>query len=189
MLLRKDLPAGNRKREAFRYQPSFNLRKNIAKVVANYSIFAVQKNILLDIFVDHETPNYFQGDLTCFLGLLSELFKHCIKSLDGGEMCIRINHDSVHKNNNCETELSITVTTYSTTGIKDLAEVSHFSQLYNAEDKNSALKRYASFLRIQHLCGYFSGNFSTQRLDDRKTQFAVSLALQQTHPIRPLHLT
>lgn len=188
MYLRKYLPVNNRKREACCYQPYFDLRRNIAKVIANYAIGAVQKNILLDIFVDHETPNYFQGDLTGLLGLLSELFKHCIESLEEGEICIRINHESPHKNNNCETELSIIITTHNATGTKNLPQVDQFSQLCNDSDKNEALKSYATYLRIQHLCSYFSGNIKKQKLDDRKTQYTVSLILQQADSTRMLYL-
>lgn len=188
MYLSKEIPFRNQKREAFRYQPSFDLRKNIAKVVADYSILAVQKNILLDIFVDHETPNYFKGDLNCFLGLVSELLRHCIESLNEGEICIRINHESIHKNNNCKAELSLVVTTRGKTGRNNLPEINSYSQLNNAVDKSLATKRYASFLRIQHLCSYFGGKFTTLKLKDQKTKYSVTFVLQQVHPHRMLHL-
>ena len=187
MLLRKEQPVSSHKRGNCPYQPSFDLRRNIAKVVANYSLVAFWKNILLDIFVTHETPNYFQGDPTCFLGLLSELLKHCIDSLAEGEICIRIDHDSIHKKNNCDTELSIIITTRSTE-LKNLSGDDHLQPSYNDADKNRALKTFASILRIEQLCRCFAGDIKKQKLDDRKTQYTVSLVLQQSHPARMLYL-
>lgn len=188
MLLRKDRPGSGREREVCHYQPFFDLRRNIAKVITNYSIIAVQKNILLDIFVAHETPNYFQGDLTNLLELLSELFKHSIKSMADGEICIRINHESLHKSNNCETELSIITTTRSTTRSKNPLSDSIPPPSNNAAPADTALNNFSSFLRLQHLCSYFGGNITRQKLDDRKTQYTVSLILQQANPARLFYL-
>jgi hypothetical protein len=187
MYTSRDLPVSNPTREAFRYQPFFDLRKNIAKVVADYTLAAIQKNILLDIFISHETPNYYQGDLTGFSRLLSELLKHCIDSLDEGDIRIRIEHESIHKKNNCDTELAINITTSSSTEFKTLREDNR-PILINEKGKNSSLKTFASILLIQHLCRYFNGDIKKQKLDYQKTQYSVNLILQRAHPARMFYL-
>jgi hypothetical protein len=186
MYTSRDLPVSNPTREAFRYQPFFDLRKNIAKVVADYTLAAIQKNILLDIFISHETPNYYQGDLTGFSRLLSELLKICIDSLAEGEICIRIDHDSIHKTNNCDTELAINIITFNSTEIKNKPE-DNLSSFEEENKENSALKTFASILLIQHLCRYFNGDIRKRKLDDRKTQYSVNLILQRSHPARMLY--
>jgi hypothetical protein len=73
------------------------LRKKIATVVAYHFPSAVQKGITLVIFFSPETPNYFQGNASCFLVMLSQLLKHVIESLKQGDLSIRIYHDSLHR--------------------------------------------------------------------------------------------
>ena len=181
MYLSRDLPISDPKQEAFRYQPFIDLRKNIAQVIAGYTMIAIQKNILLDIFVSHETPNYFQGDLTVFSELLSELLKHCIESLAEGEICIRIDHESIHKKNNCDTELAIIITTYNSVEVNNLSEYNHLPSIFNEEEKRGALRTFASILRIQRLCRYFTGDIKKQKLDGRKTQYSIALVLQRAY--------
>ena len=94
-----------------RYQPSFDLRKNIARVIAHYSMEAIGKGIMLDIYVDHEIPNYFHGYVNCFVEIFSKMLKICIASMDEGEITIRIQQESVHQTNNCKTALSVSMTT------------------------------------------------------------------------------
>jgi hypothetical protein len=188
MYLSKEQSFSSCKREALQYQPSFDLRKNIAKVVAHYSMAAVQKGITLDIFVAHETPNYFYGNVSCFLVMLSQLLKHCIDSLDAGEISIRIYHESLHQSNSSETELSIITTTHNSTKLNNFAGDNCLPRLSGPADRKIQLNCYASLEHINHFCNYFDGNFSMQKLEDREIQYIVTFILQQAHPARILHL-
>ena len=187
MYLSKELSTSARKREALRYQPSFDLRKNIAKVVAYYSIAAVQNGITLDIFVSPETPNYFQGNVSCFLMMLSQLLNHCIASLHHGNLCIRVSHDSLHQSNSYETELSIVITSHNPTTLNSIAEVNRYPQLSDCADRRTRFNDDISLYQINHLCNYFAGSFSMQKLDEQKTQYLVTFTLQQTHPASMIH--
>jgi hypothetical protein len=189
MFLRKKLPVNDSKLEALRYQPSFELRKNIATVVAYYTLAAVQKGITLDLFVSSETPNYFHGNVSCFMVILSQLLKHGIESLDDqGDICIRISDDSLHQSNSCETELSIIITIHNPIKPDHFSGVNRFSRLTVSANGNIQLNGDIGLQRIKHLCNYFDGNFSMQKLDDRKTQYLVSFVLHQAHPVRMLNL-
>jgi hypothetical protein len=187
MFIENDVPVSKKKGEAFRYQPYFDLRKNIAKVVSYYSMTAVKKGITLDIFVAQETPNYFQGNLTLFLGLLAQLLQYCIEALDGGEICIRVNHESLHQNNNCETELSITITTCNHKQT-DTPMDNTLPQICQAVGKSIPLRSYTTLHHIKQLCQDIDGSLTMRRFDDRKNQYHVSLILQQAHPARMLYL-
>jgi hypothetical protein len=187
MYLSKELLSNDLKREALRYQPSFDLRKNIAKVIACYSIAAVQKGITLDIFVSPETPNYFQGNVSSFLMMLSQLLNHCIATLHQGNICIRISHDSLHQSNSCETELSILITSHNPTKPNIVARVKQFPQISDCADRAIRFNGDISLHRINHLCNYFAGSFSMQKLDEQKIQYLVTFILQQTHPASMVH--
>ena len=182
MNLDRNFAAGNCKREALRYQPFFDLRKNIAKVVAHYTMTAVQKGISLDIFVAHETPNYFHGNVSCFLLLLSQLLKHAIDSLDQGEISIRIYHDSLHQTNDCDAELSIIITTHNPRYSMDFPHAGQPLELVNSTGRRTNSKSHAALIRIKDLCGYFAGNLTWQNLTPQKTQYFLTCILQQTHP-------
>jgi hypothetical protein len=180
MLVEKERSTGTFKNEAKRYQPSFDLRKNIARVLAHYSVLAVQKDILLDIFVTHETPNYFHGNKTCFLEMLSQLLKHCIESMDTGEITIRINHDSFHQKNNCETKLSIIITSYNKQDLENVTDSAENTYQIGSVGKYIPSKNNIALHRIGHLCGYFDGEFSLHTIDDHRAQYILSLILHQT---------
>lgn len=187
MLLGNNIPAVyHQESEAYRYQPSFDLRKNIARIVAKFSLLAVRKKIVLDIFVSQEIPNSLQGNLACFLDLFSELLKHCLGSFYGGELRIRINHESLHRNNNCQIELSIIMTTLETAPNITLHEDSLNRSLYRVPDKNVLQKNFTPLNRIQGLCRNFNGTFSVQRLDPLKTRYVLMLVLQQARLVRTL---
>ena len=119
--------------------------------------------------------------------MLSQLLKHGIDSLDQGEISIRIYYDTLHKNNSCETELSITITISNSTKLNNFAEFKQFPRLSDSTDKKILLNTYLSLHRINHLCEYFDGNFSVKKLDDRKIQYLVTYVLQQAHPVLMLH--
>lgn len=182
MFLSKESSCNDIKREAIRYQPSFDLRKNIAKIVAYHSPAAVQKGIVLDIFVSPETPNYFQGNVSCFLVMLSQLLKHGIESLKQGDLSIRIYHDSLHQNNSCDTEISIIITTHDPTECRNTTAGAQCSGLISFADRQISLNGHDSLHRVKELCRYFDGNFTLQRTSDHMTQYIVTCILQQTHP-------
>lgn len=178
----------DQRREALRYQPSFDLRKNIAKVVAYHSLGALKKNITLDIFVSPETPNYFQGNMSSFLVILSQLLKHSIDSLDGGEINIRVHQESLHKSNSCETEIAIIVTSRSLTKLHNFTEVVRLPRLPDPGNDEKEFNDYMSLLRLNRLCKYFEGSYALAKLDDHTIRYRVNFVLQQAHPSRMLHL-
>ncbi len=163
MYLEKDLPVKNCKQEALRYQPCFDLRKNIAKIVAQYCMAAGQQGVDLDLFVAHETPNYFHGNLNCFLEILARLLELSIESLDTGEVCIRICHDSLHQNNSCVTELSIIITVCSSTHFNSAHRVEKISILNKPDKKSIPFKGYSALQRIKSLCSFFDGSLTLQK--------------------------
>jgi len=187
MFLRKELPVNDSKCEALRYQPSFDLRKNIAKVVAYYTLVAVQKGITLDLFVSSETPNYFHGSVSCFLVMLAQLLKHAIESLDHGNICIRISHDSLHQSNSCQTELSIIITMQNPKKPDSFSIVAQPAGLSNCAEGKIPFNGDIALHRIKHLCNYFDGSFSLQKLDNRKIQYCVTFVLHRAHSVRMLH--
>lgn len=185
MLLEKNRPVSFQGREAFRYQPSFDLRKNIAKILAYYSSEAFAKNIVLDIFVSPETPNYYQGNSSSFMVTLLQLLRHAIEWLNGGEISIRIHHDSLHQKNSCETEVSIILTINKALQQKSSAGTERSAK---AEKPDTKLSDFNALHRIQMICHYLNGTFSMQKLDECRTQFLVVFHLQQAHSARMLHV-
>lgn len=188
MFVSRELPVNDSRREALRYQPSFDLRKNIAKVVAYYTLAAVRKGITLDLFVSAETPNYFYGNVSCFLVMLAQLLKHSIETLDQGNICIRISHDSLHQSNICQTELSIIITMQNPIKPDSHSRVARFARLSHCAVGKIPFNEDSALHRIKHLCNYFEGSFSLQKLDDRKIQYRVTFVLHQAHSVRMRHL-
>ena len=187
MLLEKNLPAENSKREALRYQPSFDLRKNIAGVIAHYSTEALRKGITLDINVAHETPNYFHGKANCFVEIFSQLLKVTIASLDEGTIYIRIFHDSMHLANNCETDLTISITTFSKAECSPLPDVKWTPD----SERNTCMIPMANcttLQRVRVLCAYLAGSLILQKLGGNKTLYRVNCFLQQAFPANRLQL-
>lgn len=181
MLLSKEVQFNGHKREALRYQPTFDLRKNVARVVAYYAPSAIQKGITLDIFVSPETPNYFQGNVSCFLVILSQLLQHSIELMRHGDLCIRIYHDSLHQSNSCATELSITVTANDPSQRKELTSGTKSARASNSADKKLSLKGPGALNRIKELCRYFDGNLTLQKKGAYMPRYIVTCVLQQTH--------
>lgn len=187
MLLEKNIPTEKRKREALRYQPSFDLRKNIAGVIAHYSMEALREGITLDINVAHETPNYFHGKANCFVEIFSQLLKVTIASLDEGTIYIRISHDSMHLTNNCETDLTISITTHSK------AECSPLPDVNLPPDSERITSRIpmancTTLKRVRDLCAYLAGSLILRKLDRNKTLYRVNCFLQQAFPANRLQL-
>jgi hypothetical protein len=188
MYLEKNIASDISRKEALRYQPSFDLRKKIAAVISHYSIAAISKGITLDIYLDHETPNYFHGNANCFLEMLSQLLKLSIASLNEGEISIRIHHESIHQSNNCQTELTICIITDS------LVESKVYSGTFNKSQPNTTaynkfpLANCSTLHRIRNLSSFFAGKLSVKTLDECRTKFLLKCFLQQAHSIGSLHL-
>lgn len=182
MHLEKKLPVDNNHREAMRYQISFDLRRNIARVISHYSMEAVRKDITLDINVSLETPNYFHGNANYFLEIFSQLLKVSIEFLDKGIIYIRICHDSAHQTNSCETDLSVSITTFSQAPISSDLSYAVTIPGYSKNPTGIPLVNCTTLQRIKNLCAYLAGSLVLKKLDEHKTLFRVNCILQRAFP-------
>jgi len=181
MLSEKDIPVVKYEKDAKRYQLSFDLRRNIAKVITFYSGAAISKDILLDIFIDHETPNYFHGNISCLLEMLSQLLRHSIESITKGEISIRINHESFHQKNDSETKLSIIITTHEYEKSREKSGCCNDSCSINSPQKRFCLNNHVALQRIRQLCGNLNGKLLVYHIDSQRMQYRLTLVLHQTH--------
>ena len=182
MLLEKDIPVIKYNKDTKRYQLSFDLRRNIAKVITYYSGAAINKDILLDIFIDHETPNYFHGNIRCLLEILSQLLRHSIESITKGEISIRINHETFHQKNDSETKLSIIITAHEHEKLKEKSGCCIESSSINSSQKHFCLNNHIALQRIRQLCDNLEGKLLVRNIDSHRSQYRLTLVLHQFHP-------
>jgi hypothetical protein len=167
---------------------SVDLRKSLAKIISRYAMAALPKGITMDIYVAQEIPNYFQGNIKCFLEIFALLLELNTKSIDKGAIEIRIYHESLHQcSSNVELSIMITTTHFNNRSIND-SSISGLSG-GGCNDRKKMLEGLDALPQVNSLCNYVDGALSCTKKSDSTIQFNLKCVLQQSHTAGILSMT